>query len=161
MKITWLTAGWIALTVAACTANAGEYQTKHGNAILTVTTSTRAKGVLQIHAELQPRNVARIDRVFLVSPSHKKLKPTDKTVFAEQTTESSDGKKEQVQLDAEHSSGTYLANAYLFEVSAGENPKGRWFFYTEGAGSRGQDAGFRVEIPAKDVEAVLQGEPVP
>jgi hypothetical protein len=139
---------------------AGDYSTKRGNATLTVTTATHAKGVLQLQAELQPRNYARIDRVYLVTPSGKKLKPGDKTTFAEQKVEKADGGKEQVELNTQRTSGTYLANAYLFELPENEK-KGRWFFYAQGAGARGQESGFRVEIPAKDIESAMKGEAVP
>ena len=150
----------LTLLCALTQLHAGDYSTKRGNAKLTVTTATRAKGVLQLQAELQPRNYARIDRVYLVTPSGKKLKPTDKTTFAEQKIEKGDGGREQVELRSQETAGTYLANAYLFELPEKEK-KGRWFFYTQGAGSRGQESGFRVEIPAKDIEAAMKGEPVP
>jgi hypothetical protein len=146
-----------------CTAQpgpAGEYSTKRGNATLIATTRTRAKAVLQIQAELQPRNVTRIDRVYLVTPSGKKLKPTEKTTFSEQKIENAKGDKEQVELEKQKTAGTYLSNAFLFELPENEK-KGRWFFYAQGAGSRGQESGFRVEIPEKDIEAATKGEPVP
>jgi hypothetical protein len=149
-----------AAMILVTTTDAGDYSTKRGNATLTVTTATRAKGVLQLQAELQPRNYARIDRVYLVTPSGKKLKPSDKTTFAEQKIEKGDGGKEQVELGAQQTSGTYLSNAYLFELPENEK-KGRWFFYTQGAGARGQESGFRVEIPAKDIEAAMKGDAVP
>ena len=145
------------LLCAIALTHAGESKTKRGNATLTVTTDTFAKGVLQVQAELQPRNAARIDRVYLVTPSGKKLKPSEKTTFAEQKIEGGAGKQKQVELSEQQSSGTYLANAYLFELPENEK-KGRWFLYTQGAGARGQDSGFRVEIPAKDVEAAMKGE---
>ena len=161
MKQTLILAALIVWGLAPARTEAGDYHTKRGNAELIVTTSTKAKGVIQIQAELQPRNFARIDRVTLVTPSGKKLKQSDKTTFAEQKIEGGAGKEKQVELGNQQTSGTYLADAFLFEIPAGEKPDGRWFFYTQGAGSRGQDAGFRVEIPAKDIEAVLKGEPVP
>ena len=161
MKQLWTVAALIAWMSAMIAVDAGEYKTKRGNATLTITTSTKAKGVLQVQAELQPRNFARIDRVKLVTPSHKQLKPSDKTTFAEQKIEGGAGKKAQVELDEQQSSGTYLANAYLFEIPEDEKKGGRWFFYTAGGGKRGEESGFRVEIPAKDIEAVMKGEPVP
>ncbi|MSR65104.1 MAG: hypothetical protein EXS18_04910, partial [Verrucomicrobiae bacterium] len=125
MKLLWTIAGLIVWASTMMAVDAGEYKTKRGNATLTVTTSAKANGVLQIQAELQPRNFARIDRVKLVTPSHKQLKPSDKTTFAEQKIEGGAGKKTQVELDDQQSSGTYLANAYLFEIPEGEKKNGR------------------------------------
>ncbi len=143
-------------------AQAGEYKTRNGNATFTVSTSSPAKGVLQLEAELKPRNFVRIDRVYLVTPSRKKLHPTDKTTFAEQKIQAGAGKKEQAELGAQTTAGTYAADAYLFEIPANESGKnGGWFFYAQGAGKRGENTGFRVQIPDKDVEAAIKGEPVP
>ncbi len=140
---------------------AGEYKTKTGNATFTVTTSSPAKGFLQLEAELKPRNFVRIDRVYLVTPSRKKLHPSDKTTFAEQKIEV-DGKKAQAELGTQKTSGTYAADVYVFEIPAAESgKKGGWFFYAQGAGKRGENTGFRVQIPDKDIEAVVTGETVP
>jgi len=149
-----------ALFVAFTNTDAGDYKTRRGQAEFTVTTTTFTNGILLLNAELQPRNFTRIDRVYLVTPSGKKLKPLDKTTFAEQQVQGGAGGKTQVELATQRTAGTYLADAYLFELPEKEK-KGRWFFYAQGAGARGQESGFRVEIPEKDIEAVMKGEPVP
>lgn len=162
MKRTCIAASVLVLLAAWLPAQAGQYETKRGNALFTVTSNTRAKGVLQLEAELKPRNFVRIDRVYLVTPSRKKLKPSDKTTFAEQKIKAGEGEKGQVELADQKTSGTYAADAYLFEIPEDEaGRKGGWFFYAQGAGKRGESDGFRVQIPDKDIEAVLKGEAVP
>lgn len=157
--------GWlIAVSVAtalALSADAGQYKTKRGNAELIINTATFGEGILQVEAELQPRNATRIDRVYLYTPSGKKLKPSDKTTLAEQKIRATDGSQQNVELGSERSSGTYRADAYLFELPADEKKKGRWFFFAQGDGKRGEPTGYRVEIPRADIEAALKGEAVP
>lgn len=149
----------IGLLVSFLCGCAQYYRTRHGNAILEVTPSTYAERVIQLQSELKPRNYTRIDRVYLVTPSGKKLYPSDKTTFAEQKVATSGGGKKQVELADERTAATYLADVYLFELPEDER-KGRWFFYAQGPDARGQMTGYRIEIPQKDIDAVMKGAPI-